>query len=707
GQLRFNVGSPVAGRTLTETEGLIGFFINTVVFSAHIEPTLSFREFLYRLREHSLAVYEHQSLPFEMLVDRLQPERSLSHSPLFQVFLNVLNLPSASRELPGLHIEDLTAEQQHYSAKFDLTLYVQPLDEGIKLSMLYRSDCFKEDSIRTQLLQLEALLAQVVADLDRPLAAFQLLAPDQQATLPDPLQTIVTKDFELPQLRFGRQAQMQGDKTALCDLDGAWSYRDLERWSNQLAHALQAADLAAEAPVVIYGHRSGALVCAVLAAIKAGAAFVILDPAYPEQRLLAAVAQIKPQAALVLERGESAPANLAAVLSGQARDDNNASVIRHSLRVPGLRGWSADHAYAHFSEQQPVASQQALDQLSYLMLTSGTTGQAKVIRGSLRPLAALLDWYPACFGVDENDRFSMLSGLAHDPLLRDMLVPLSLGACLCIPDPALMASPVALRQWLCEQSVSIAHMTPAMAQLICIDSDKSPRCSTLRQVIFSGDKLSHRTVELLQHFAPSVRVINSYGCTETPQIHSFLHIDAEMQGVLPVGQGTPYSQLLLLNEQQRQVGIGELGEIYIRSPYLAMGYADVASSEKAFIKNPLNPNDSARLYRTGDFGRYLTNGAVQVLGRRDHQVKLRGFRIELDEIVKQIKSLLHIEQALVCLRADANEAERLVAYVVASSIDGTLLREQLRRLLPDYMVPSEYFAIDHVPLNPNGKVDMR
>lgn len=710
GQQRFNVGSPVAGRTRAETEALIGFFINTVVFSARIEPALSFREFLYRLREQSLAVYEHQALPFEMLVDRLQPERSLSHSPLFQVFLNVLNLPSASRELPGLRIEDLTGEQQHYSAKFDLTLYVQALDEGIKLSMLYRSDCFKADSIRTQLQQLESVFEQVVADVDRPLAAFHLWQATDRSRLPDPLAVIVEKDFDLPQHRLGNQAQRVADKTAVFDLDGAWTYRDLERWSNQLAHALQTAGLSAEAPVLIYGHRSGALVCAVLAVIKAGAAFVILDPSYPEERLLAAVAQIKPQAALLLERAEQPAAQLAAVLSG-ARPYNDAAEatgqIKTCFTVPGLVGWSSVHAFETFPGSQPAAAKQALDQLSYLMLTSGTTGQAKVIRGSLRPLAALLDWYPGCFGVNEHDRFSLLSGLAHDPLLRDMLVPLSLGASLCIPDPALMSNPTLLRQWLGQMQVSVAHMTPALAQLICLDSEKSPPCNSLRRVIFSGDKLSSQTTDQLRHFAPQVSLTNSYGCTETPQIHSFQHIDADMLGLLPVGQGTPYSQLLLLDEQQRQVGVGELGEIYIRSPYLAMGYADAALSEKAFIKNPLNPPDRARLYRTGDFGRYLSNGSVQVLGRRDHQVKLRGFRIELDEIATQIKALLSLEQVLVSVRSGEGQAEGLVAYVVAPSIDGAFLREQLRRRVPDYMVPGEYFAISHVPLNPNGKVDMR
>lgn len=710
GQQRFNVGSPVAGRTVAETEALIGFFINTVVFSAQVEPALSFREFLYRLREQSLAAYEHQALPFEMLVDRLQPERSLSHSPLFQVFLNVLNLPSASRDLPDLRIEDLTGEQQNYSAKFDLTLYVQPQDEGIKLSMLYRSDCFTEQSIVKHLAQLETLLEQVVADLDRPLSAFHLLQADDKSVLPDPLCPLAEKEFILPQQQIAAQARRQGDKSAIVDLDGHWSYRELEQWSNQLAFALQAAGVAAEDPVVIYGHRSGALVCALLGIIKAGAAFVVLDPAYPEARLLAAITQVKPQAALILERGESLPPQLASVLFGQiayGSEGESRAIIRHSFKLPALLGWRSQHAFVDLPTQEPVTKTGQLDQLSYLMLTSGTTGQAKVIRGSLRPLAALLDWYPRSFDVNEQDRFTLFSGLAHDPLLRDILVPLSLGACIYIPDPDLLRKPGPFRQWMIDNAVSVSHMTPALAQLISLDSEKSPPCSSLRRLIFSGDKLLSHKLDAMRHFAPTATVINCYGCTETPQIHSWQMISADSQGLLPVGQGTQYSQLLLLTTQQRQAGIGEVAEIYIRSPYLALGYTDADLSQSVFIANPLDPNDKARLYRTGDFGRYLAKGSVQVLGRHDHQVKVRGYRIELEDVVVQIKNIVHLEHVLVCLRPGEQNDEALVAYLVASAVDSAALREQLRLRLPEYMIPAEFFVVTHIPLNPNGKVDMR
>ncbi|MBL4607128.1 MAG: amino acid adenylation domain-containing protein, partial [Pseudomonadales bacterium] len=345
GQTKFNVGSPVAGRTMTETEPMIGFFINTVVFGANVEENLSFREYLYQVREKSLAGFAHQNLPFEMLVDTLQPKRSLSHSPLFQVFLNVLNLPAVSRDVDNLHIEDLSEEQKNYAAKFDLSLYVQPQEEGLKLSMLYRSDCFEAETVQRHLAHLESLFTQMVDDLDRPLAAFRLLQQADKHLLPAPLKTLAVKDFPLPQQQISAQAVERGENVALLDLDGSWRYNELEQWSNQLAHALQQGGIKPEAPVVIYAHRSGALVCALLAVLKAGGAFVVLDPAHPELRLLQTIEQVKAEAVLNVEGAGPLPSKLAAAFSG----------LPLHLAVPALSGWRNQNPFAGYSIELPEA----------------------------------------------------------------------------------------------------------------------------------------------------------------------------------------------------------------------------------------------------------------------------------------------------------------------------------------------------------------
>ncbi|MBV1871177.1 MAG: amino acid adenylation domain-containing protein [Gammaproteobacteria bacterium] len=706
GQQRFNVGSPVAGRTLAETESMIGFFINTVVFGANVDENLSFREFLYQVREQSLDGFTHQHLPFEMLVDALQPERSLRHSPLFQVFINVLNLPPASREVADLLIEDLSDEQQDFSAKFDLTLYVQPQEEGLKLSMLYRSDCFQAESIDRHLAQLETLFAQVVHDLDRPLAAFRLLQEDDKAVLPKPQRDFPHIDFPLPQDQISERAGSQAETTALVDMDGAWSYLDLETRSNQLADALIKGGLKQEAPVVIYGHRSGALVCAILAIIKAGGAFSVLDPAHPEASLLAAIDALQPHGVLALERAGPLSEKLSAVLPQGPLQ----------LAVPALGTWQENNPFAAYSGARLVPQPDHLNQLSYLMLSSGTSGRFKVIRGSLRPIAALLDWYPRSFSVSNEDRFSLFSGLGHDPLLRDIFVPLSLGATLLIPAPDLMKKPGPLRQWMIDNQISVSHLTPALAQLITQDGDQSPACESLRYMLFSGDKLAAENLAPVRAFASKSALINCYGCTETPQIHSWYRINDGEHGLVPVGQGSEYSQLLLMDKRQCLAGIGEMAEVFVHSPYLALGYDDAVLSEQAFIPNPfsgaLNVANETLMYRTGDYGRYRADGSVEILGRKDFQVKIRGYRVELEEISACIQSITHVNQVVTCYEVmdEQGQTPQLIAYLCASqeqALNKEQLREEIRQRLPDYMLPNDFVVVADIPLTPNGKLDRK
>ena len=709
GQQQFNVGCPVAGRTVADTEPLIGFFVNTVVFGADLDEQLSFREFLYRISAQTLAGHSHQALPFEMLVDKLQPARSLSHSPLFQVFLNVLNLPSASSEVAGLRVEDLTADQQSFSAKFDLTLYVQPQEEGIKLSLLYRKDCFSEETIQQHLQHLELILSQLVTDPGRPLSDFQLLAEPVRSLLPDPNKPLLVQDFPLPHQQFSAHAKSYPKCTAMVDLDGEWTYGDLDKWSNQVAHALQRGGLKTASRVVIYGHRSGALVCALLGILKAGAAFSILDPSYPEARLRRMIAQLKPAGAIILSRGGQPSLELNALLKGEAdyavraNESGLNQRIGCSVNVPGLLDWQAHKPFSEESQDAPAAPVQHLDQLSYLMFTSGSAGAAKVIRGSLRPLAYLLDWYVDSFEVTERDHFSLLSGLAHDPLLRDIFVPLSVGATLHIPDPELMQSPPSLRQWMQNAGLTVCHLTPSMAQLVGMNADDSAACQSLRLMLFSGERLTAEHLGLMSAFAPAAALINCYGTTETPQIHSWHRLVSTQAAVLPVGQGTPCSQLLILDGQQRQVGRGELGEIYVRSPYLALGYDDPALNTDAFLTRT---DHGPGLYRTGDYGRYVPEGGVEILGRHDQQVKIRGYRVELEEVAGAVTEVVGSDTEVVVLYQNGvSTTTKLVAYLVSTSPLVENLRELLRRVLPEYMVPAEYICIEKIPLTPNGKVD--
>jgi amino acid adenylation domain-containing protein len=397
------------------------------------------------------------------------------------------------------------------------------------------------------------------------------------------------------------------------------------------------------------------------------------------------------------------------------------------------------------------------DDLAYVAFTSGSTGEPKGILGTHRPLSHFLRWHSQTFGPNESDRFSFLSGLSHDPALRDIFTPLWLGATLCVPDPEEFGSPGYLTNWMKREEITIAHLTPAMVQLMTEPGIEAPDNggnnvfpSSLRYAFFGGDTLTKRDVSRFQDLFPSATCVNFYGATETPQAMGYfiipkqkdnVHDDAIAKETIPLGRGIEGVQLLVLNDARQLTGTGELGEIHVRTPYLARGYlGDNALTEQRFITNPFTGIPGDRLYKTGDKGRYLSDGSLDFVGRTDHQVKIRGFRIELGEIEAVLGQHPAVRQTVVVAREDPTEEhfaaenpkpkthaelsrsidpsrvsglksdKRLVAYVVLDQEPRSTLsdlRRFLHEKLPDYMVPSVFVFLDALPLTPNGKVDRR
>ena len=368
------------------------------------------------------------------------------------------------------------------------------------------------------------------------------------------------------------------------------------------------------------------------------------------------------------------------------------------------------------------------DGLAYVAFASGSIDGPKGIMGSHRPLSHFLQWHSQSFGFNESDRFSMLSGLAHDPLLRDIFTPLWVGATLCIPDQAMMKTLGQLRVWLKTQEISVIHLTPAMSQLLTMTdelalkySDEQMRLSKLRYAFFGGDVLTWRHISPFREIAPSVVCVNFYGTTETPQAMSYYVIpdqndkrkdDWIMKAKpLPLGRGIKDVQLLILNASGMLTGIGETGEIHIRTPYLARGYmGDNKSTHLRFIINPFTREQGDRVFKTGDFGRYLNDGTIEFIGRIDNQVKIRGFRVELGEIEMMLDRCPSVNQAVVLASEDESENKSLVAYIVPeenSEPSTSMLRDFLKMKLPEYMVPSVFIMLESLPLTPNGKVDRK
>jgi amino acid adenylation domain-containing protein len=705
GQQDVVVGTPIAGRGRSELEPLIGLFLNSLALRTDLSGEPSFRELLGRVRRTALEAYSNQDVPFEKLLEELRPERDLSRTPLFQVFFNMLNFPVDRIEAPGLRIEARAAVET--ASKFDLTVYLAEREGGVRMQLVYNADLFDDATVAALGDQLASLLAQAAEAPDDRIGGFDLGVERTRGVLPDPCQPLADEWRGAVHEIFARRAAEAPDRLAASDPEESWTYGELDAQSNRLAHWLVDHGVGAGEVVTLYGHRSATLVWSVLGVLKAGAAFVILDPTYPAGRLIDCLKLARPRAWIEIAAAGPVPEALetfVAGLPGCAR-----------LRVAGRAAGPGPLAGLPATAPQRRVGP---DDLALIAFTSGSTGTPKGILGRQGPLSHFVPWQCRELGFNAEDRFCMLSGLAHDPLQRDIFTPLQIGAAVCIPDPEQMGSPGWLAEWMARERITIAHLTPAMGQLLT--ESGGARVPSLRYAFLVGDALTRRDADRLREMAPAVTCFNFYGSTETQRSVGYYRVNdrpadgaAEEGGrqVLPLGRGIEGVQLLILNTVGRLAGVGELGEICVRSHHLARGYLDdPALSAARFLVNPFTGRDGDRIYRTGDLGRYRADGNVVFAGRADQQVKIRGFRIELGEIEAVLGRHPALKETVVVAREDRAGDRRLVAYCVfreGGEATAAELRGYLRERLPDYMVPSAFVRLAALPLTPNRKVDRR
>jgi amino acid adenylation domain-containing protein len=733
GQEDIVVGTPTAGRERKEIESLIGCFINTLALRTDLSGNPSFKQLLGRVREVCLGAYQHQDVPFEKLVEELRPERSLSHTPLFQVYFNMLNLPEATVELPDLLIEHMSAPET--GSKFDLTLYVKEQAAGILFALVYNTALFGQPRMAILLEQFEHLLSQIADRPEAQISCFSLVTPGTEKRLPDPAQDLPSHWQGAVTTLFALQAQKHPENLAVMDYQEAWTYQELDERSNRLARYLLAREIPQEGVVAVYAHRSAALVWALLGILKAGAMFVILDPAYPEERLIDYLKASGAKGFLQIEAAGELPPRLTERVADSSlgcrlrlgrkacAEQASAENVRPELQKAL---WETDNVLKDFPATDPCVAI-GPDTLAYIGFTSGSTGKPKGIVGKHQSLALFGRWLEERFDINESDRFSMLSGLSHDPLQRDIFTTLQIGAGLFIPDPKEMGQPGWLTHWLKREEISVINLTPAMGQLL---SEMAPRelqggLTSLRYAFYVGDALTRGDIKRLRQIAPSVTCINLYGATETQRALSYYLVGADQdevssdeqtknlaaREVLPVGIGIKEVQLLVLNKFEQLAGVGEVGEVCFRSPHLARGYLeDSALTHQKFIVNPLTRAPHDRLYRSGDLGRYLPDGDVALMGRQDFQVQIRGFRIELGEVESVLYRHAAVGACAVIAREDVPGDKRLVGYIVPGEGEpptASHLRAFLRAHLPEFMVPHTFINLTALPLTPNGKVDRR
>ena len=697
------VGSPSAGRSRVEVEGLIGLFLNTLVLRTGLSGDPTFREMLGRVKDVVLGAYQYQALPFERLLEELQPERQLSRTPIFQVLFNFMSFSDLNLELPGLQVEG--ARSGEPASKFDLTLYVSELAESLQLNLVYNADLFEPERMAELLRQFEHLLEQVVAGPEARIGSLSLLTPGAAALLPDPAEPLSGEWRGAAHRALSRNAADHPDRVAVCDAQGiSWTYAELEARANQLARFLVSRGVEKGDVVAVWAHRGAPLVQALLGALKAGAAFMILDPAYPVPRLLDYLRIVRPTAWVSVPGAPPPGAAVQAASAGLCRVDLPA--------LPALAGLPGTDPGV------PVGP----DDAACITFTSGSTGVPKGVVGRHGPLT---HYYPRLgerFGLGEDDRFGMLSALSHDPLQRDVLTPIWFGGRLVVPDPDGIGAPGYLAQWARDERVTVLNLTPAMMELFLDSAANGPEpvdeLPDLRLAFVVGDLLKKTDVERLQQLAPAIVCINLYGSTETQRSTSYFvvprgrELDRLGKEVLPLGRGMEGCQLLVLNRAGRLAGVGESGEIYIRSRHLARGYlGDEALTAERFRPNLLAStlDEEDRVYKTGDLGRYLPDGGVEFAGRADFQVKLRGFRIELGEVEAALSRFPGVRESVAVVREDRPGDRSLVAYLVVTgqAPEPGELRAVLGERLPDYMVPSAFVVLPALPLTRTGKVDRR
>ncbi|MDJ0838869.1 MAG: amino acid adenylation domain-containing protein [Acidobacteriota bacterium] len=729
GQYDVTVGTPIAGRNRSGMENLIGCFLNSLVLRTDLSGDPNFIELIARVRETSLGAYEHADIPFEKLLEELQVQRDRSRTPLFQIFFNMLNLPEGGASLPDLEMRPVSMPD--IGAKFDIELYVSELHNGaLHFSISYNTDLFDEDRMQAFAGQYKMMLEQLVAKPEQPVSEFSLITPESAELIPDPTAPLETTWQGSVNDWFERAAERRPDHPALIMNDEEWTYEDLAEKIEILARQLSAAGLEKGERVAIYGRRGPELAVAIMAAMKAGGVFLMLDPAFPTPRLIDFLDIANPRIWLQLEDAEEPTEELEAFVekldcrAGFLLDDEGDCTLIGA--IPG----SGDPPEAD------VTVTLEPDDPAVIGFTSGSTGRPKGIVGRHGSLTHFLPWMIEEFNLTEDDRYSMLSGLSHDPLQREIFTPLCLGATLCIPEDEDF-SPGGLARWYDRHKITFTNLTPAMSQILT--GTREDLTLVLRTAFYVGDRLTGREAVMLRILAPEVTVINTYGSTETQRAVGYYRVPedkvattaenvARLEKVQPLGVGMKNAQLLVRNQDGQMAGVGELGEIYMRSPHMALGYLDDPErTGESFIANPFTDDETDRLYKTGDMGRYLADGNVAFHARADFQLKLRGFRIEPGDIESVLERHPDVSRAVVMLReATATSEAQLVAYTQVKAeritqlegenegdlLDKTIavrqeLNKQCREALPGYMCPGAFVLIEQMPLTPNRKIDRK
>ncbi|MFC5743626.1 non-ribosomal peptide synthetase [Dyella tabacisoli] len=687
------VGSPVAGRTHRRTESLIGFFVNTLVLRTRLEPQMTFRELVQRVKQVTLAAYDHQEVPFEKLVVELQPERDLSRQPLFQVYLALQNLPAGALRLPDLAVE--LEDLEHGVSKFDLSLYVEETPTGLHGTFEYATDLFDQATVERFADYLQRILNAAVVDPQCQIARLSMLGEPERREL---LTTWNATREPYPASRcvhdlIAEQARRAPEATAVLFEGAALSYAELDRRSNQLAHQLHALGAGPEVVVGLCMGRSARHVVALVGILKSGAAYLPLDESYPDDRL-----------AFMLE--DAGAALLVTTLAHKPR------LERGECRLLCLDDAAQIQAIGAQPES-PLNTGVRPENLAYIIYTSGSTGKPKGVAAAHLGLVNRI-WAQAHFDpIRDDDVCCQKTAVGFVDSIFETVGPLALGRPLLVLGEA-ARNPAELAEAIQQHRVTRLVTVPSLADALTSGPDLYLRLASLKSWTLSGAPFTEQLLRRLSKVIPGCCFVNLYGSSEVAADATCFKVDSadddagEGNGSIPLGRPMANTRVYVLDEQLEPVPIGAVGELYVGGDGLARGYLRRAGlTAERFVADPHGPAGE-RMYRTGDRARYRPDGNLEFIGRSDHQVKVRGHRIELGEIEAVLLRHPSVRQAVVLARDELGGERKLVAYVAAAHgrpVGAGELREHLKSLLPDYMLPSACVMLEAMPLTPSGKLD--
>ena len=717
GQDDVSVGTAIAGRNLTDTEALIGFFVNTLVMRTDLSGRPTFKELLQRVRDVTLGAFAHQDLPFEVLVEELHPERDMSHTPLFQVAFALQNAPTAdtgaSAADPSSPVNDISGangDQQMIlqlpdlkftmlnvnsgTSKFDLTLSMAEGEEGLLGALEYNLDLFEPETIMRMIGHFQMLLEGIVDNPETPIATLPMLTDDERWQVVKGWNgtELETPIHQSAHERFESHVMERPEAIAVSFEDQVLTYDALNRKANQLAHYLQSKGVKTEDLVGISTHRSLEMVVGILGVLKAGGAYLPIDPTYPADRVEFMMADSGISVLLTQE-------DLVDILPVQ-RLEKQPLVLRLDS------DW--ENEIGGFPETSAKSSGTS-ENLAYVIYTSGSTGLPKGTMLRHNGVSNLAEAQRIAFDISEGSRILQFSPLSFDASVWETFMALANGGTLCLARQEVLASGIDLAHMMGDEVVSTVTLPPSVLRVL--QQDELPELGT---VIAAGEAC---TPDLVEMWAPGRKFFNAYGPTETTVCASMYLCDKDDQVAPPIGRPIANTKLYILDEHIQPVPISVPGELHVSGINVARGYLRRPEmSASKFIPDPFNDEPGAVMYKTGDLVRYRYDGNIDFLGRIDQQVKVRGFRIELGEIEAALNEAPDVQEGVVIVRDNIPGDTRLIAYAVpAGELDGAHdgglnigeIRQFLRKTLPEYMMPSMFISMEALPISPSGKVDKK